>query len=267
MTLAESLAEVLPGAELWRLAPLQGGDLSDISQANLTDGRKVVLKRGPLVAREARMLKTLAAAGADTVKVIGVHDTLLVLNYLKPTQATPDAWRACGESLARVHRWDDDRYGWDEDYAFGSVYIPNTATETWTEFWGERRLGPSLSALPAPIAARLDALIRVLPDRIPDRPRPRLLHGDLWSGNIHFSGGTGVLIDPACYYGDPEVDLAMLELFGSHPATFLEGYGGLLPGYDERRAIYQLWPALVHVRLFGGTYFRTLERLLHEAGV
>src|SRR5690606_6786281 len=102
---------------------------------------------------------------------------------------------------------------------------------------------------------------------LPRRPAPALLHGDLWSGNVLAEGGcvTG-LIDPACYYGHCEVDLAMLRLFGRPRSVFFEAYGPLEPGHAERLAIYQLWPALVHLRLFGASYRPLVERLLDEAG-
>lgn len=88
---------------------------------------------------------------------------------------------------------------------------------------------------------------------------PALLHGDLWSGNFYAGpGGEPVIIDPAVYRGAGEVDLAMMELFGSFPHRFREGYEGLRsmpPEYAAfRRDLYQLYYLLVHVNLFGGSY-------------
>ena len=74
------------------------------------------------------------------------------------------------------------------------------------------------------------------------------------------------LIDPACYHGHTEVDLAMLGLFDQPDAAFYEAYGLLEPGHDERTAIYRLWPALVHLRLFGAGYRPMVERLLQATG-
>ena len=132
-------------------------------------------------------------------------------------------------------------------------------TEDWAYFWAERRLRVHLSHLPSALARRVEALAADLPNRLPARPTPALLHGDLWSGNILVTGDrVSGLIDPACYHGHTEVDLAMLGY---------EAYGLLDPGHDERTAIYRLWPALVHLRLFGAGYRPMVERLLQATGV
>jgi fructosamine-3-kinase len=104
-------------------------------------------------------------------------------------------------------------------------------------------------------------------DLLPAAPPPALLHGDLWGGNILVNDGKlAALIDPACYHGDREVDLAMLALFGEPPPSFWESYGELEPGWEERRALYQLFPALVHLRLFGASYGSLVDRLLRRFG-
>jgi fructosamine-3-kinase len=71
------------------------------------------------------------------------------------------------------------------------------------------------------------------------------------------------LIDPACYHGDAEVDLAMPGLFDQPDAAFHEAYGLLERGHDKRTAIYRLWP---HQRLFGAGHRPMVERLLQATG-
>ena len=86
------------------------------------------------------------------------------------------------------------------------------------------------------------------------------------AGNILVATTAAALVDPACYGGDAEVDLAMLTLFDSPPEEFREAYGPLAPGWEERRPLYQLFPALVHLRLFGATYEPMVDRLLGQIG-
>lgn len=258
--------ETLFGAPVARVRPLQGGDLSEVFRVDLKDGRRIAVKRGPLVAVEARMLTAMAQIGAPVPEVLHQADSLLCLQWLKETAPTAGNWAALGQALARLHRVAGQSYGWPEDYAFGKVQIRNTARENWVTFWAENRLLPFLPDLPADLATRVEALARDLSSHLPDAPRPALLHGDIWSGNALFTGDKTYLIDPACYYGDAEVDLAMMALFGAPPSDFTSAYGALADGAAFRRPIYQLWPALVHLRLFGDGYRRLVERLLATSG-
>jgi fructosamine-3-kinase len=160
------------------------------------------------------------------------------------------------------------RYGWAADYAFGRVAIENGWSDDWPAFFAEQRLLTSVSQVPAALGRRLERLAADLPNRLPRHPPPSLLHGDLWGGNVVVEGArVSGLIDPACYYGHAEVDLAMLTLFDRPGPAFYAAYGPLEPGADERLVIYRLWPALVHLRLFGGGYRGMVEGFLTAAGV
>lgn len=274
--LAGRAAQLL-GTELLEVRPLAGGDLSPVVALFLADGRKAVAKGGPAPQVEAQMLTALRAAGARVPCVLAVCEDLLVMEML-PDQGALRApgWSELGTMLRGVHGapsrspgFDPARpFGWGEDYAFGPVLIPNAPLADWPSFWAERRLLPASPFLSAALAHRIDALAARLPDHLPAQPAPALLHGDLWTGNVLASGGrlSGV-IDPASYYGDGEVDLAMLHLFGAPHPEFQAAYGPLAPGWQVRRSIYQLWPALVHVRLFGSGYHGMVAGLLDRLGV
>lgn len=255
------------GKRVAQIVPLHGGDLSDVARADLEDGGRVVAKTGPHVDIEARMLRAMRAAEAPVPEVLHAESGLILLEYLQETPPGRESWRSLGAALAKLHDSQGDTYGWDEDYAFGSVPIRNTTTRDWPAFWADNRLRPFLDGLPKETAARLETLCNRLPELLPEQPRMALLHGDIWMGNALFSGDRAYLIDPACYHGDPEVDLAMLGLFGQPPSEVLEGYGPLPPGYKSRQPIYQLWPALVHLRLFGAGYHSLVSRLLSQADV
>jgi fructosamine-3-kinase len=258
MTLSAQISGLM-GVAVARQTPLHGGDLSAVSHVTLSDGREIVAKQGPLVGTEAQMLTAIAPFAPQ---VIAAQGDLLLIEYLPDG---PVNWHHLGDILRQLHDRPGTHNGWDTDYAFGSVPILNTALTNWPEFWAQRRLRPFVPYLPVTMAQRVERLCADLSNVLPNTP-PRLLHGDLWTGNVHFSGGKAWLIDPACYYGDPEVDLAMLHLFGTPPPAFWQGYGPTRAGYDARQPVYQLWPALVHLRLFGSGYLGMCEGLLARAG-
>lgn len=236
-------------------------------RVTLADGRIAVVKGGPAPRTEAAMLAAIRAAGAPAPAVLAVADDLLALEPLADAGGLGAAWGDLGAALRRLHAARGDRYGWGEDYAFGPVAIPNAPLPDWPDFWAERRVLNAAPHVPADLARRLEAAARRLPDLLPARPAPALLHGDLWTGNVLAAGGriTG-LIDPACYHGDPEADLAMLHLFGRPGPAFAKAYGPLDPGWEARRAAYALWPALNHLRLFGAGYRGMVEGFLEAIG-
>lgn len=264
--LSGAIHEVFHAAVV-RQQPLHGGDLSEVTLVELADGRRVVAKQGPMVAREARMLRAITSAGVPAPEMLGLAGEVMFIEALTETRPYPEHWTKFGEDLARLHATIGSHYGWAEDYAFGPVAIPNAPTEDWPGFWAERRLLPFVAHLPPALAARVEALAQRLSEYLPSTPRPGLLHGDLWTGNLLPTPKGIYLIDPASYYGDGEVDLAMLHLFGGPGPGFAEGYGPLAPGWQTRRAIYSLFPALVHVRLFGAGYYAMAERFLTSVGV
>ena len=249
-----------------RLMPLHGGDLSEVRRVDFHDGTTAVAKTGPRVATEARMLRALAKAGASVPGVLHAEDGLIVVEFLDETPPSPDAWSNLGAMLAALHDRQGDRYGWSENYAFGAVEIDNANDDDWPRFWAERRLLAAPGSLPPDIRRRLDGLAERLDQFLPKQPPASLLHGDLWSGNVLFTAPSAHLIDPACYHGDAEVDLAMLTLFGRPPPAFFDAYGPLREGHEKRRPLYQLWPALVHLRLFGEGYRGLVTGLLDRLG-
>jgi protein-ribulosamine 3-kinase len=269
------------GAAPAAATPQGGGCISPAWRVELSDGRTVFVKEAPrgmggeLLQAEANSLRRLGSTGALRVpEVLGLGAGWLALEWLEPQHAAPDAWADLGRGLARLHEVRGAAPGWDADNFIGSLPQRNGASRDWPGFWREHRLEPQLRRARAHFAPGTISSFHVLFDQLPDllaagdADGPSLLHGDLWSGNVHATRGGLAAIDPSSYYGHREVDLAMAELFGGFPPSFMESYTAtwpLLPGYERRRPVYQLYYLLVHVNLFGGSYIRGTEATLRAA--
>ena len=268
MTAFKRRVSAMTGVPEARLERLAGGDLSEVLLVPRPDGRVAVAKGGPATATEAAMLRALLDAEVPAPRVESELGGVLLLEHVENDRVfSPAAWAEVGAAVRRLHDRKGESYGWPVDYAIGSVDLPNAQRGDWPGFWAEQRLVSTASVLDRPWRERVDALARGIGDLLPAAPSPSLLHGDLWSGNILVAGGRlAALIDPACYHGDAEVDLAMLSLFDTPPDAFGEAYGPLEPGWEERRPLYQLFPALLHLRLFGASYGAMVDRLLARYG-
>jgi protein-ribulosamine 3-kinase len=225
-------------------------------------------QRRAMFQAEAAGLEALAAARAIRVPTpLGAgragEEAFLVLEYLAFGPPRREGGAEAGRRLAHLHRQGQARFGWDRDNFIGSTPQANGEERDWATFWQARRLGPQLDlALAQGFGGRLQdrgrRLWEACPALIDHGPRPSLLHGDLWSGNLAFDAeGQPVLFDPAVYYGDREADLAMTELFGGFGADFQAAYREawpLDPGYKIRRDLYNLYHILNHLNLFGAGY-------------
>jgi fructosamine-3-kinase len=257
----------LTGTAEERIERLAGGDLSEVLLVPRSDGRAAVAKPA-ISGAEAAMLRSIAAAGVPAPLVEAEYDGILLLDFVANDGIfSPAAWREIGSALRRLHARIGEAYGWPVDYRLGTVELSNRPLGDWPRFWAEHRLVSTASVLDRPWRERVETLAKRLPELLPAFPPPAHLHGDLWSGNILVAGGQlAALIDPACYHGHAEVDLAMVALFDTPPHDFWESYGPLDDGWKERRPLYQLFPALVHLRLFGPSYAGMVDRLLGEYG-
>lgn len=235
----------------------------------------------PMFEAEAQGLRELAAP--HTLRVPqpvswGREDDTawLVMEYLE--LGGHGSMAELGEGLAALHRLPQTRFGWSRDNNIGSTPQRNSPSDSWLDFWRDRRLGFQLElAARNGFGGRLQALGAELLERLPAlfedyHPVPSLLHGDLWSGNYSFTrAGEPVIFDPAPYCGDREADLAMTELFGGFDGEFYAAYQRawpLDPGYAQRKTLYNLYHILNHANLFGGGYANQaqgmMERLLRE---
>jgi len=267
MSLTDPVAQLL-GQPVRDAVALSGGDLSTVLRVTLADGRIAIVKQGATARAEADMLRAIAATGAPAPVVLAVGDDLLAMTSCADRGGlSGSSWDSLAGVLARLHGVIGDTYGWPVDHAFGPVAIPNGRRDDWPTFWADNRLRCHLPHVAAGLGRRIERLADRLPELLPAHPPAALLHGDLWGGNVLVAdGAVSALIDPACYHGDREVDVAMLTLFDRPPAHLFEALG-LEAGWRERAPIYRLWPLLVHLRLFGDGYRGSVEDALVVCGL
>lgn len=218
--------------------------------------------------------QTGAIAVPDPI-CIGTANQLcfLILEWLDLSNSRQDSdWQLLGANLAKLHQvFSQQGFGWHSNNCIGSTPQINTWRSNWVDFWIENRLKPQFE-----IARRkgfysrtpLKDLWSAVPKYFNDyQPLPSLVHGDLWSGNLAFCDRQPVIFDPALYYGDREVDIAMTELFGRLPSAFYESYNQHFPidsGYYKRRNLYNLYHILNHFNIFGGIYAFQADDLITE---
>lgn len=261
------------------LQPLGGGDISQAFRLRLDENSFFVktnqAQRLAMFEREQVGLDAIRQSRAIRVPQVfmtgeDAGQAFIVMEYIE--FGRPPAAEALGHALATMHGSFHQRFGFHCDNNIGSTPQLNAFSDDWVEFWREHRLGFQLE-----LAARngfdadlIDAGKRLLEnlEKYFDNyhPRPSLLHGDLWSGNLAAdSAGNPVIYDPACYFGDHEADLAMMELFGHPGEAFFTEYNRHFPidtGYPVRRELYNLYHVLNHANLFGGGYAAQAKRMI-----
>ena len=258
------------GREPSQIVKLTGGDINEVYQVILQE-KSVVIKINnkhllpQLFEKEKQGLELLSKSTFVVPKPIKTDsiDNLqyLIMDYIE--QGSELNWAVFGEKLAQLHQIQEKYFGLDHNNYIGSLEQVNQECGAWSEFYTNHRL----IALTAKARDQglfekkhcnwVEKLCQRLDELIP-ACKPSLIHGDLWSGNLLIdTSGHPVLIDPAVYYGHPEMDWAMLSLFGSYPVEALDHYQNLHPlekGLNERIDIHQLYPLMVHLILFGAGY-------------
>lgn len=278
----QAAAEKALGRRIQEFRSVAGGDISQGYVLTLDNGRRAFLKcrrgspRGFFPA-EARGLEWLRQAKALRIpEVIAVSDEgggFLLLEFLETGRQGWGFDEALGRGLATLHRASPRSFGLEHDNFIGSLPQLNQPCRSWVEFYVERRLRAQLELAlgtgraPRAWEDRFEALYRALPDFVPEEA-PSRLHGDLWGGNLLVGPkGEPCLIDPAVYAGHREVDLAMMQLFGGFGSRVFAAYHEafpLLKGHEQRVPLYQLYPLLVHLNLFGGSYTSSVQRCLDQ---
>lgn len=275
MTAAAALVERYTGRKVAGSRALSGGSVGRVLLVGLADGGRVVAKLGPGLEAEGWMLRYLAShSRLPLPNLVHGDDELLLLEYVESGGTlTPAAQAHAAELLAGLHAISWHSFGLDRDTVIGGLRQVNTPMPRWLDFFRDHRLlamaeqARLAGRLPAVVMARIEALAARLDCWLEEPTHPALLHGDCWTGNLLVKGDrVAALIDPALYYGHPEMELAFGTMFGTFTEPFFRRYEELspiAPGFwEERRDLYLLYPLLVHVRLFGGSYLAGVERTL-----
>ena len=201
------------------------------------------------------------------------NNCYIVLEWLDLSDRGNDkSWAQMGRNLASLHRYQGKKeFGWDINNTIGSTPQINSRCTDWAEFWVQHRIGYQLKLAKGRGLSFSDSdhLLKIILELLAaHQPQPSLVHGDLWSGNASVTvDGEPIIFDPATYWGDREVDIAMTELFGGFPTTFYRGYNEAWPlddGYKQRKTLYNLYHVLNHFNLFGGGYASQAEKMIQQ---
>ncbi|NQY65258.1 MAG: fructosamine kinase family protein [Alteromonadaceae bacterium] len=258
--------------------PISGGDIN--LAYKISDGQNVYFVKlnnkeyashFESEAYALQQIKSLNLITCPEVITTGVSldKSFLVLNYIPFTPPNPTNWHKLGTNLALMHKNSQHgQFGWQQDNYIGNTLQPNNWSSNWRTFFAEQRIAWQLQLLNEKSIkiGDIDHITQICHDGLLNHSvTPSLVHGDLWQGNLGFSKTTAIIFDPACYYGDREVDIAMTELFGCLPPEFYQAYQAiypLQPGFEERKVIYNFYHILNHANLFGGVYIEQAKAML-----
>lgn len=273
--------EALIGTRFKKVVPVSGGDIAQTYLLE-TDSDRLFCKY--LQTPQAYDMFQCERDGLEAIRNTGIINApetyycekvetgvVLLMEYIEARRPTTSDMFTFGTQLALMHKEKGKDFGWKSDNYIGSLIQTNSSHQHWIDFYVEERVRPQLEM--ARRIGRLseeelpsgEVMKNTLREIIPDI-QPSLLHGDLWGGNYLISTeGVPYLIDPATYFGHSEVDISMSRLFGGFQDGFYQAYEQVLPGegpVDDRIRVYQLYYLLVHLNLFGSSYYAGVKAIL-----
>ncbi len=263
--------------------PLGGGSINQVYKIDTNLGifclKYNLVKRFPeMFETEEKGLSLLRFA-----KAIRIPETIIVqsltgygfilLEFITSSRQSALFMQDFGYALAQIHKINALQYGLDHDNYMGALPQHNLFHDDWVSFFIEERLEAQVrlavnnKRLGEEHMLSFQRLYTQLDHFFPPE-KPSLLHGDLWNGNVLVSEkGNACLIDPAVYFGHREVDLAMSTLFGGFTNDFYASYQEAFPmetGWQERMDVYNLYPLLIHLNLFGSGYLGSILSVLKK---
>ncbi|TGV02680.1 fructosamine kinase family protein [Flavivirga rizhaonensis] len=279
----KSLLSNILNESITKVSPVRGGDISEafkietsnnayfLKSNNVSNASNMfqIEAYGLQVIRKTNTIKTPKVLACDTFQNVA----FLLMEFIDSKSASSSDYKNLGNQLAQLHQCTSDNFGLDQDNFIGSLHQSNKPNTTWVDFYTTERLQPQielakqkqlLSKNEYPSSQKIKETLEPLFAGI----KPALLHGDLWNGNFLISkNGTPYLIDPAVYYGHHEVDIAMTKLFGGFSVCFYDTYYSNFETDEHSSArieIYQLYYLLVHLNLFGNSYYGSVLSILKK---
>lgn len=273
---------LLLGTKIKNCVPVSGGDISR-AFVLYTDSDRIFCKLN-----SSSTAKSMFEAEVDGLKAISKTKTLktpdvfavneleeegacLLMEYVPSKSPESKDLELFGAQLAAMHQTSSAFYGWENPNFIGSLPQSNQKHDNWISFYIKERLSPQFQTavdrkyLTKNDVPGIEKLRIVITSYCPD-VSPSLLHGDLWSGNYLIAeNGQPYLIDPAVYFGHNEIDLSMSRLFGGFGSSFYSAYFEInpsQPGESNRITVYQLYYLLVHLNLFGKSYYKSVKEIL-----
>lgn len=273
------------GTKLTSTRPMGGGCVGEVYRVDLSGGSTVAVKVDRTggeaqLQLEGYMLNYLRQkSNLPVPEVYHSSGSLLIMEFIEGSSGfSRAAERHAAELLANLHGISNECYGLERDTLIGGLHQPNPRTKSWMEFFRDQRLtymaqvAYDAGRLPGGLLGRIMTLAERLDEFIQEPEQPSLIHGDVWGGNV--LAGThevAAFLDPAIYYAGPEIELAFITLFNTFGDAFFNSYAEIREiregFFEERRHLYNLYPLLVHVRLFGGGYVSSVDNTLRRFGV
>ncbi|MCH2022831.1 MAG: fructosamine kinase family protein [Saprospiraceae bacterium] len=263
--------------------PIHGGDISKAYLIN-TPNQQLFLKVNyttnafNMFCAEKYGLELIAETKTIATPEVFFCETyedcsFILMQYIESKKPSVKDFKKLGIRLADFHNIQNKYFGLKNDNFIGNLYQSNNIKMDWATFYIEERLVPQFRL--AVSEKKIDK------NKIPEREqlyhvcnkyfidiKPTILHGDLWSGNFLISSeGIPFLIDPSIYYGDKDVDIAMTKLFGGFSQSFYEAYIQHQPineYYAQRIDLYQLYYLLVHLNIFGESYYNSVIEIINK---
>lgn len=260
-----------------------GGCINNALKLNTTDGVFFIKWQSgipeDMFQKESEGLGLLKATKTLKIPEVIAHGKLdgkhyLLMEYIESASPQSNYWKKFGVALAEMHKNNSNsNYGLEHDNYIGKLPQPNNSAENWIDFFINHRLEFQLKLavqnglVDSSFVNRYRAFYELLPGLLPV-DQPALLHGDMWSGNVMVGAdGQVCLIDPAVYFGHREIELAFTQMFGGFGYDFYTSYREaypLEPGFEQRTDIYNIYPHMVHVNLFGTSYLGGVESVLRR---